>query len=649
MKKNLFELFPNLEKEWDYSRNNVDPNNIGISSNKKYWWICPKGHSYETSLQVRTRKNSTGCPYCAGQKVLVGFNDLKTRFPEVAKEWDYEKNYPLRPENIMPGSSKKAWWICPNGHSYYSVISNRRTGTGCAICKNKKVLKGYNDLATTRPDLLELWNYEKNNKLGIFPTEVTSISGKKVWWICEHGDEWENTIAHIAYGERCPYCNERKNAGLSTSFPEQAIYYYMKQIDNSCINRYKYKKKYEIDVFIKDKKIGIEYDGYKWHSSEVKLTREKNKNIALEEGGIKLYRVKEIDKKEKIVDKYYKDNNIFFLNNDDIINLNKIIKELIRIIFNKEIKVDIEEDRQNIYNLYLSESQKDSVLINKELMKWWDYDKNLDIKPENFTRASGRIVWWKCEKGHSFKKSVHLMSRRMVCPECFKKRGYDKRFELKYPELLKEWDYDMNIDISPEDIQSGNHHKIWWKCEKGHSWQAQIRNRIIGCGCPYCSNKKLLKGFNDLKTKYPEVAKEWNYNKNIHLGITLSDVMYGSHKRVWWKCSKCGFEWETTISSRTKNKTGCRVCGRIRSDKRHYSLSQNRFLINNVIMSEYNYERNKEIDPSLIRIGSKKNICWKCSKCGFEYESTPYNMTKGITKCKNCMKENKSKTRHNFE
>lgn len=175
------EAYPLLLKEWDYTKNvDNNPFKIGITSTKRVWWKCNKGHSYCASIGSRTRKNGTGCPYCANQKVLKGFNDLETKRPDIAKEWDYAKNYPIKPSEILPGTQKKYWWICPKKHSYCSNVSNRvRVNAGCPYCANKAVLKGYNDLATTNPNILKNWNYEKNDRLGYYPTNYTSVSGKK--------------------------------------------------------------------------------------------------------------------------------------------------------------------------------------------------------------------------------------------------------------------------------------------------------------------------------------------------------------------------------------------------------------------------------------------------------------------------------------
>ena len=95
--------------------------------------------------------------------------------------------------------------------------------------------------------------------------------------------------------------------------------------------------------------------------------------------------------------------------------------------------------------------------------------------------------------------------------------------------------------------------KVWWKCSKGHEWQASISHRSQGRGCPYCSGRKTLKGYNDLQTINPAVAKEWNYEKNN--GLMPADVTPNSDIKAWWKCSN-GHEWQATIGSRHKG-SGC--------------------------------------------------------------------------------------------
>ena len=129
---------------------------------------------------------------------------------------------------------------------------------------------------------------------------------------------------------------------------------------------------------------------------------------------------------------------------------------------------------------------------------------------------------------------------------------------------MAEWNYEKNGDLNPLELTAFSNRKVWWKCEKGHEWEAKIQNRSNGTNCPYCSGKQVLKGFNDLATLYPEVAKEWHPTKNENL--KPCDVAPQSHRKVWWKCEK-GHEWQATIADRNAGR-GCPICYKINKRKK---------------------------------------------------------------------------------
>ena len=45
--------------------------------------------------------------------------------------------------------------------------------------------------------------------------------------------------------------------------------------------------------------------------------------------------------------------------------------------------------------------------------------------------------------------------------------------------LLQEWDWNKNAPLTPDTIHKGSHQKVWWRCDAGHSWQAQVRSRAV--------------------------------------------------------------------------------------------------------------------------------------------------------------------------
>lgn len=130
-----------------------------------------------------------------------------------------------------------------------------------------------------------------------------------------------------------------------------------------------------------------------------------------------------------------------------------------------------------------------------------------------------------------------------------------------YPHLLAEWDYEKNGNIAPECVSRGSGLKLYWKCKKGHSWSAPPSNRTKGHGCPYCAGVKLLSGFNDLATLYPNLLDEWDYLKNENIGVTPEGIAAGNHKqKVFWICkNKPEHKWAATVAGRVSG-TGCPYC-----------------------------------------------------------------------------------------
>ena len=184
--------YPALAAEWDVGKNGCAPEQVIAYADKRAWWNCPLGHSWSANIASRIRGHGN-CPYCSGEKLLVGFNDLVSQRPELAAEWDYEKNGALRPEQVTTASCKKIWWICPLGHSYRSQISSRTTKeTSCPYCARKKVLAGFNDLKSQFPEVAAEWDFTRNAPLT--PDMVLSSSSKMVHWRCTKGHHWYEAI-----------------------------------------------------------------------------------------------------------------------------------------------------------------------------------------------------------------------------------------------------------------------------------------------------------------------------------------------------------------------------------------------------------------------------------------------------------------------
>lgn len=125
--------------------------------------------------------------------------------------------------------------------------------------------------------------------------------------------------------------------------------------------------------------------------------------------------------------------------------------------------------------------------------------------------------------------------------------------------LLRQWDSGQNRALTPREISCGSKRKVWWRCEKGHEWQAAVAAWVRShSDCPYCTGRKVLPGFNDLATVAPQVAAQWH--STLNGALTPEMVTVGSHAKGWWQCPD-GHIWKAIIYARAgPQKTGCPVC-----------------------------------------------------------------------------------------
>lgn len=193
---------------------------ISIGARKKVAWRCPQ-HLEPFWQSVANRVNGAGCPYCSNKQVLPGFNDMATTHPQLAQEL-----ISTNPTSIIAGTQKTLRWRCPQGHEYECRGDHRaRLHVGCSYCAGKQVLPGFNDMATTHPELA-------SELVGVDPTSVIAGTNRKLLWRCPEGHEYQATgntrTRRRADGSHrgCPYCsNSQLLVGyndLATTHPDFA-------------------------------------------------------------------------------------------------------------------------------------------------------------------------------------------------------------------------------------------------------------------------------------------------------------------------------------------------------------------------------------------------------------------------------------------
>ena len=557
-------------------------------------------------------------------------NSLVVKDSYLAKEWHPTKNKELKPEEVTVGSSKKVWWQCEKGHEWEAIVKSRKK-SGCPYCSGLRVIKGETDLATINPKLAKQWHPTKN--IDLKSSEVKSKSGKKVWWKCEKGHEWQSTVAERSCGTGCPYCSGHRvikgETDLATLNPELTKEWHPTK--NGKLKPSKLAAKSNKKVWWR---CG---SGHEWETNVA--NRSKGNSCPYCSG-------KRVIKGETDLATINPE-----LGKEWHLKKNGSLKPCdVKVKSNKKVWWQCENGHEwesLIANRskgngcpYCSgqraiKGETDLATLNPELAKEWHPTKNGKLKPSELTVKSGKRVWWRCENGHEWLTNVANRSRT-GCPYCSGKRAIEGETGSPYcsskraikgetdlatlnPELAKEWHPTKNGKLKPSELTIKSGKRAWWRCENGHEWESSIANRSRGNGCPYCSGQRAIKGETDLATLNPELAKEWNFTKNGNL--KPNDVKAMSNKKVWWKCENC-HEWESNIDNRTKG-NGCPYCSGHRAIKGETDLAT----LNPELAKEWNPTKNGKLKPSEITIKSSKKVWWECEN-SHEWQSTVANRSK---------------------
>ncbi len=462
VKQPLSVTHPELAKEAD----GWDPSEVTAGSGKKLLWKCQLGHNYESSVSHRTNMGS-GCPYCSGKKILAGFNDLQTTRPEIARQsagWD--------PGLVSAGSSKKLSWRCDLGHLFTSTVANRTSqnrGTGCPVCAGKKILFGFNDLASQFPEIADEAD-------GWDPLSVTPGSSKSLSWKCKNGHQYIATPAARTSERKsgCPICSNRTLLtgynDLASKFPE----------------------------------IASEADG--WDASKFSAGAHNKLSWRCNYGHTYIASITNRTS--------HKSGCPFCSGRNLLTGFNDLATKF----------PDIASEAFG-----------------------WD--------PTKISAGTHKKQSWKCPKGHIYDASIaNRTGSKRGCSICAGKQiqvGFNDLFS-QFPGIAAEadgWD--------PTTITPGSDAKLNWKCPLGHQYSASVGSRTnLNTGCPICANMQLLSGFNDLRTKFPLLAEEAS-------GWDPAIVLAGSKQKMSWKCLR-GHIFIAAVSRRTATTapTGCPKCGK---------------------------------------------------------------------------------------
>lgn len=292
---------PDHANEWHPTKNgDLQASDVSRGSTVKVWWLGSAcGHTFYSTPgnKVNSKGKNRGCGVCTGNQVQIGVNDLQSKFPLIASEWHPTKNEHVTPINVPYSSNKIRWWLGSGCGHVWDMTVNARTqqGQGCPYCAGKRVLLGFNDLTHCSPKISAEWAYDLNSDVPI--NKITRASGEKVWWRCAQFDDhvWQSTVSDRAGGHGCPICSTRNSVPESELYEFLATVYKGKILRSAAILNRK-----EVDIYIPELKIGVEFNGIYWHSEKFKTSTDHlNKRLAAEAQGIRLITIWEDDWRDK--------------------------------------------------------------------------------------------------------------------------------------------------------------------------------------------------------------------------------------------------------------------------------------------------------------------------------------------------------------
>ena len=420
----MVELSLELQRQWHPTKNLPLTIETVTSIKQDVWWVGECNHSWNNTIQNRIA--GSNCLYCAGKRILIGFNDLASQRPNLVKEWHPTRNLPLTPGQVtVKSSSKNVWWLDEQGHEWAQKPLHRSNGVGCAYCAGKKILSGFNDLATTHPTLAQEWHPSKN--LPMTAEHISRGNSKLVWWLCPNNHPYQlRTSDRVSKGMGCHFCSGKKVFegfnDLQTINPQLAA---------------------------------------EWHPTL-------NKNIT--------------------------PNQVTSISSRKAAWVCSRGHEYIASIHRRNTGTGCSTCAGNT----ILAGFNDLAFKNPGLAAEWHPIKNGELLPSQVTASTAKKVWWLgTECGHEWEAQVCNRANGAGCSVCAGKivlPGFNDLASQR-PDLAAEWHPTLNGDLLPTDIgPTSGRYRIWWQClvNVDHIWQVRPNNRRDGSGCPECDSKRYV-------------------------------------------------------------------------------------------------------------------------------------------------------------
>lgn len=542
---------------------------LAAGSPKRLRWICEHDHSWVT--QVRARVAGSGCPICGNKQVMAGVNDLATTHPNLAAEWDRDRN-DHSPQTVLAGTPRKAWWVASCGHAWHASIRARAAGSGCPFCTGKRVDQT-NSVLSVWSQAAQWWHPDNPDS----PAEVHRGTAKARLFRCPEGHEFSDRVDKIAARERkCPTCDPwRLRPGvndLATLRPDLASQWADAATDPAhtalhdptprpwnCPTGH--------GVFTVSARARI--NGASCPTCSGRTVEPGVTDLAtlrpalLEEWDSAVNDQTGIDPATIGVSSSLRAAWVCSTGH-------RWTARVVERADRHQTGCPVCSGRRPAPGL------TDLGTTHPALAASWHPTRNAPLTPGDVKATSGRRVWWySAACGHEWQRQIRHrtsgthrdqpgaqgaapVSTCDVCSQVVTVPGVNDITALR-PDLV----------ALCEDVEAlrpcgpGSPTSLRWRCPRGHTWRSPVRRvaRLLNDGidpCSICGGRRVEPGVNDVATTHPSLVEELDQAQ--HPCDSLVGVSPGSGRRFTWRCDKEQHTWVARLVDRIHHETGCPEC-----------------------------------------------------------------------------------------
>lgn len=627
----LFSISETAKTMWSYDENlGYELDAINPKSTDNVTWLCNNGHHF--SRRICEFVANSECPICKKSQNAIAC------FLRMVKQWDFKKNKGIDINTTSSNSKKTANWKCKKcGYEWVAQISSRKASKGlCPCCETRIVVhKGVTDLFTQVPELKEWYDTEKN--IGVDVTTLSISSKENIWWKCPSCDySWSISLsARVVHSNggyairNCPVCSGvKRGLPYSEEFPDLSESF-MDELNGCSLD--------DVRGFNRGTTFWWHCDICDENFESTLASMIRSRNTASK--GCSFCSGKKVNKENsfaalhpEVMDEYDPSNEIDPYTVPEYSNKN--VKWICRNNKDHRWEARFQCRSRGQGNCNICRGYQYGKMFyedHAEYEQYYDTSKNQRPFSSLFS-MSNDYVWWKCDKGHEFQRSVYNRIHRFRdCPLCNRTivvKGVND-FQHTYPEIKDIWDYEAN-DRTPDTISDRCNDKFYFTCNKGHQYASSLSTvKANRFGCLVCNNTIIQEGVNSLVDTDFQLSQEFSPNEERKpTEFTNKSAYY-----ALWRCNVCNNDYRWPIKDRALNDQSCPFC-----NNRYTKLGVNSLLDTDSELAN-EYAPDNEYDITRVNKESRTWAYWICPKCHGRYGAYVNEREVGDDSCPYCKNE----------